>query len=300
MSSSGGGNRGEQILRKRLIDVLDTLSEHIPERAGHAATLKQGGGNNNKLDSAGLTLDETPIIRSGRTFPSVGASHLQAYQLPSFQASGAGSSRVAEASLYTPVYLEGQTFLVRGISGGGGGATGGIPVNGVQRNLRGPLVGVGSMPPFYSQSNATPASTKSTRARPYASQHQQRASSVNNESLDGPSAALLAAGDGAASSQQHQQQHFRRSGSEEVALHTPIHTASANGDYEWKRVENSRSWNNLRGMWGKRSVPLDAGGDLLKVSQSDDVQDDSSAAQGKQAGVSSAAPASPSSPATEV
>lgn len=27
----------------------------------------------------------------------------------------------------------------------------------------------------------------------------------------------------------------------------------ARSDYDWKRVENSR-WNNLRGMWGKRSV----------------------------------------------
>jgi len=39
--------------------------------------------------------------------------------------------------------------------------------------------------------------------------------------------------------------------SQEVALHAPMHSRSVS-DYEWKRVENSR-WNNLRGMWGKRS-----------------------------------------------
>lgn len=44
-----------------------------------------------------------------------------------------------------------------------------------------------------------------------------------------------------------------RLGTEEVALHTPIHSSSGS-DYEWKRVENSRSWNNLRGMWGKRAI----------------------------------------------
>lgn len=70
--------------------------------------------------------------------------------------------------------------------------------------------------------------------------NQQRARNSNNanaNSNSGPSSQL-------------QVQH--RTGSEEVALHTPIHSQSAS-DYEWKRVEQSR-WNNLRGMWGKRAI----------------------------------------------
>ena len=53
--------------------------------------------------------------------------------------------------------------------------------------------------------------------------------------------------------QQHQQPHWnhRLAGTEEVAMHTPIHSQSA-GDYGWKRTEISR-WNTLRGMWGKRA-----------------------------------------------
>lgn len=45
--------------------------------------------------------------------------------------------------------------------------------------------------------------------------------------------------------------------SEEVSLSSPMQNR-ASSDYEFKRVENSR-WNNLRGMWGKRSVPSDMG-----------------------------------------
>lgn len=50
------------------------------------------------------------------------------------------------------------------------------------------------------------------------------------------------------------------SDSAEVVIHTPLHSSRSVSDYEWKRVENSR-WNNLRGMWGKRSVPPGAGAD---------------------------------------
>jgi hypothetical protein len=46
-----------------------------------------------------------------------------------------------------------------------------------------------------------------------------------------------------------------RSGTEEFPIQTPVHSQSG-GDFETKRVENSRGWNNLRGMWGKRSTSL--------------------------------------------
>lgn len=66
------------------------------------------------------------------------------------------------------------------------------------------------------------------------------------ETLSQSAAAAAATAAAAAASRHH------RLGTEEVALHTPIHSHPSN-DYEWKRVENSR-WNNLRGMWGKRAI----------------------------------------------
>lgn len=45
-----------------------------------------------------------------------------------------------------------------------------------------------------------------------------------------------------------------RSGTEEIPIQTPVHSTHSGGDYETKRVENTRGWNNLRGMWGKRST----------------------------------------------
>lgn len=43
---------------------------------------------------------------------------------------------------------------------------------------------------------------------------------------------------------------------EEMSMDSPMHS-QVGSDFQFKRVENSR-WNNLRGMWGKRSVPMDS------------------------------------------
>lgn len=51
----------------------------------------------------------------------------------------------------------------------------------------------------------------------------------------------------------------------EVAISTPLKSRSVS-EYDWKRVENSR-WNNLRGMWGKRSVPVDGGADQAPATE---------------------------------
>lgn len=53
----------------------------------------------------------------------------------------------------------------------------------------------------------------------------------------------------------HANQQHHTSDTAEVAIHTPLHSRSVS-EYDWKRMETSR-WNNLRGMWGKRSVPMD-------------------------------------------
>lgn len=55
---------------------------------------------------------------------------------------------------------------------------------------------------------------------------------------------------------------------EEVAYSAPIHGIN---DYEFKRVENTR-WNNLRGMWGKRSVPDSSQQDLENSSNANEQQ----------------------------
>lgn len=71
-----------------------------------------------------------------------------------------------------------------------------------------------------------------------------------------PASEVEFSGDQSADSNQQQvqppPQRRLAAGSEEVAEHMPVHSQSGN-DFEWKRVENTR-WNNLRGMWGKRSM----------------------------------------------
>lgn len=62
---------------------------------------------------------------------------------------------------------------------------------------------------------------------------------------------------------------YHRFTNPEAALHTPKHSRSVN-DYEFKRVENSR-WNNLRGMWGKRSSNRASADRRVDVSPEEDL-----------------------------
>lgn len=205
----------------RLDQVLEALSSSIPTpapiyRSGRTYPSSGNMGSNNRQTISNLQVVPANEISN----PMSGVNRLMATkaELDQWQASGAGATNLLESRAAVPAKSRKSGLL------------------GIVWPPNRPLAG--GTAPFYSSPQAAAArKSQSTNGR--------------SSQLASPSGASAQSSQSSATSSSPSSLHHRI-GTEEVALHTPIHLHSAS-DYEWKRVENSR-WNNLRGMWGKRAI----------------------------------------------
>lgn len=216
----------ELIRRRRINELLAALADNIPPSAA-TGKAKLAPPQTPGATGAGdePAAPEAPIYRNSRTFP------------PAASMTSGVESQKSELIDWLPNLADSSS---------------GRALNKIRKSSF--VVGARSpsaTPPYYSPPAATlPAGAKSVRTQNYASQQQQQQQQHRSELDGGPQAQHQQAQQPLQVPHQYQ---LLRSGSEEVALHTPVHSGTSS-DYEWKRVENSRSWNNLRGMWGKRSL----------------------------------------------
>lgn len=246
---SGGVNQlspKESLRRHRIDQLLEALSSSIPSaprsRSSGGQSLPRAGSSS--ASSSSGEQQQAPIFRSGRTFPANGpgvglfeARREQQARRPYEPRERWQSGNMLDGR--TGARTVGHYGIVwpANPSGGTGGSTG----SGGQLQSRTRL-------------SASMVQSMNKQPRSYAL---EELTQQINELTDIYRPYQIP--DGSGSRKSH------RSGTEEFAIQTPIHSQSS-GDYETKRVENSRGWNNLRGMWGKRSVlpsmPVgDEGGD---------------------------------------